>query len=523
MPSTRYFSRLADGSCEPIQLGAQLDKGGYSGSIYTNPVDPHCAYKLFHGPADKATQAKLEAMLDRPPDLPAQRAGSHSHVQLAWPTGLVLDRDGEVRGFSMPLIDVRLAVPLHHLQQRVTRERFGLRHEMYFRLTAAANLAALIAELHRLDHHVIDLKPLNAQVYRDNMLIALLDCDGFSIAGGKERFPAEQFSSEYICPEALERGLSPRELGESQDRFALAVIVFRLLNNGLHPFTGRPRQCGEVPGTLDDRVRAGLYAYGRAESRLQAPSPGSLHESFPRALRRLFDRAFEAPRSRPSAEDWKLQLRNLIDLDSGALAPCPRERSHLLFTETYCGTCAAAGVSPPPRHPNHRGRVLDGLELRRSIQRIQHLLPALVSWTRERALALTGAIAVNRRAPGTPRRRLAAIGLAAAMTSAAGSLTAAVLLAGLEDTLDRAFAWLGATQEVVQPGDTLLRVARDTYGSGADYALLYWANADRLSNADDLTVGQPLRIPPGWLEPARHVLPTPPQRPGEANSSAGER
>ena len=31
------------------------------------------------------------------------------------------------------------------------------------------------------------------------------------------------------------------EMGEEQDKFALAVMIFKLLNNGIHPFSGVPR------------------------------------------------------------------------------------------------------------------------------------------------------------------------------------------------------------------------------------------------------------------------------------------
>lgn len=31
---------------------------------------------------------------------------------------------------------------------------------------------------------------------------------------------------------------SCEDMGEEQDKFALAVIIFKLLNNGIHPFSG---------------------------------------------------------------------------------------------------------------------------------------------------------------------------------------------------------------------------------------------------------------------------------------------
>ena len=34
---------------------------------------------------------------------------------------------------------------------------------------------------------------------------------------------------------------TPEDMGEEQDKFALAVIIFKLLNNGIHPFSGAPK------------------------------------------------------------------------------------------------------------------------------------------------------------------------------------------------------------------------------------------------------------------------------------------
>ena len=69
------------------------------------------------------------------------------------------------------------------------------------KVTLAANLAAVIAELHRQGHHVIDLKPVNLRFYRQSLYMAMLDCDGFSIQGRGERFAADQVTPDYLAPE----------------------------------------------------------------------------------------------------------------------------------------------------------------------------------------------------------------------------------------------------------------------------------------------------------------------------------
>lgn len=52
------------------------------------------------------------------------------------------------------------------------------------------------------------------------------------------------------------------EMGEEQDKFALAVMIFKLLNNGIHPFSGVPRKNDGEMLTIQNRIEEYHYAYG---------------------------------------------------------------------------------------------------------------------------------------------------------------------------------------------------------------------------------------------------------------------
>ncbi len=116
------------------------------------------------------------------------------------------------------------------------------------------------------------MKPVNLRFYRDSLYIALLDCDGFSIQGEGERFPAGQFTPDYLAPEFQRIGQVPGEQEEAQDRFSLAVIIFQLLNHGIHPFSGRSISA-KVPDDLPGRIAAGCYAYGINAAKSSVPVP----------------------------------------------------------------------------------------------------------------------------------------------------------------------------------------------------------------------------------------------------------
>ena len=53
----------------------------------------------------------------------------------------------------------------------------------------------------------------------------------------------------------------------------------------------------------------------------------------------------------------------------------------------------------------------------------------------------------------------------------------------------------GGRSYKVQPGDTLSKIAKQFYGNANDYNRIFEANRDKLSNPDQIQVGQELVIP----------------------------
>ena len=92
-------------------------------------------------------------------------------------------------------------------------------------------------------------------------------------------------------------------MGEEQDKFALAVMIFKLLNNGIHPFSGVPRINDEEMLSIQNRIEQYHYAYGLWPDTYQAPHPYSIHEFFDKKTLELFERAFVRGGKRPTAEE----------------------------------------------------------------------------------------------------------------------------------------------------------------------------------------------------------------------------
>lgn len=331
---------IQDARRTPLTLGKLIKSGG-AGSVFLLKERPIEVAKLYHPSVDaRVYERKLKAMLELSPDLPDVQEKGVRHVQIAWPTGLLHDSAGRFIGFSMPVLDIAATSDLEHVLQERQARAEGLPTALGAKAGLAANVAVMLAALHRRKHYVVDLKPLNVRFYRKSLFIAMLDCDGFSIQGKDERFPAGQVTTDYLAPEFQQRGVKAGQ-EEAQDRFALAVMVFQLLNSGLHPYSGRP-QDASVPSDLPGRIAASLYPYGsgRGNTRL-LPSPVSGHQAFPDTLRRMFDRAFSAQTGqRPSADEWAGLLQGYARRSAGALVKCSRDANHQHFSGMPCAACA---------------------------------------------------------------------------------------------------------------------------------------------------------------------------------------
>lgn len=332
----QFNAIYADRHFEKIVLGKLLNKGGAAGKVYEIAGQPSKVAKIFHERQKSNTnRLKLEAMVVNNPNIPSVSAGGVEYVQIAWPEAVLEDDEGYCVGYMMPFINTAEAVSLDHLMQGAVRTKLGLSDKYEYRVMAAYNVALMVASLHKYGHYIIDLKPSNVSIYKKTMTVAMFDCDGFSIQGEQARFPAEFVSEEYIYPEGMEQ--SCEEMGEEQDKFALAVIIFKLLNNGIHPFSGVVKKNADSALSIQERIAHYHYAYGMWGDNYQAPHPYSIHAFLPQSTMKLFDRAFVKGQKRPTAAEWQMELDFLLR----NLKHCKKNPNHAYFTNKGCGLCVA--------------------------------------------------------------------------------------------------------------------------------------------------------------------------------------
>lgn len=349
-----YFLRAASGQYVPLKLAGELGSGA-AGKVYSLGAPEHkqLAAKIY-GKASDCNVSRLTAMIGSPPD--TVRDSKSDLAQFAWPSEVIYEREASqyrAIGFTMPKIDMQHSVSLEYYFDSTLAHRLSPDDRSpSSKLAIAHNLAALTADLHGKGSCFIDFKPQNMRVTKRNRLVSFLDCDGYRVtAKDGTVFGATHFSTGYIAPEALQNNHGPADLSYDQDRFALAVVLFQLLNFGIHPFQGIPNPNVDAQGD-DDKVKARLYPYGIAPNRMMAPKKSSVHGLFPTRLRQLFDQAFLG-RERPSARQWQEVLLSLQGGDGTVRCQVhPSNPEHGGFIGKGCLVCFRnkfIHVAPQPR------------------------------------------------------------------------------------------------------------------------------------------------------------------------------
>ncbi len=333
------------GHSHPIEIDLSKKIGeGATAAVYRVIFHNELWAAKIYKPERAFSVQKLEAMLESPPGEIVTSEDGQTFIQYTWVKFLLKDTNGALVGFLMHFVDQRSTNSLDTYYDHVLIKRLpGKMHAaLSLRLEIAHNLCDLIDRLHDVGHYFIDIKPQNIRVYRDNNKVVLMDCDGYSIKSNQrspDRFPADLISTDFIAPEVLKNHLSPKSLGEEQDRYGLAVLLFQLLNRGTHPFQGVVTDPRIQVTTNDERAALGLYPYGLAPHPSVKPRPQSIHDLLPDETRSLFDQAF-ITLDRPTAKEWKNHFRLL--LDQKQLIRCkdhPSDIAHIHFSNKGCIGC----------------------------------------------------------------------------------------------------------------------------------------------------------------------------------------
>lgn len=363
-------------------LRDRLGTPGAEGAVYAIAEDPTLCAKVYHvDKRDKTRQAKLSAMLESPPlDVEFRRTG---HISLAWPTDILYARPDASRivGFLMPRLQLNSMRPLHSCYALNDKRRFfGAQETTRHSLCVATNLASLVASVHEQGHACGDMNEMNV-VVNNSGLVSMLDCDSFQIDDHHGTFfPSSAFPPLYNAPEFLNGRASKENSRREADQFLLGVHVFRLLMNGFGPFQCVGPAVPEGAGSIQEKIRLGLYPYSRRRTGILPPPGAPDFGLVPHRLQTLLHTCFVeghmTPSSRPPALTWYKALLT----ETHRLKACSREPSHAFSGDLEsCPHCPPETTirepqthkrqaPPPPRRgpvtPALQGEVDDVIELR---------------------------------------------------------------------------------------------------------------------------------------------------------------
>ena len=369
-----HLKRTGEAKPESVHLDDELKSGG-AGTIYSIKEDSTRVIKIYHPKTledeGQAYEAKLECMLGNSPSVTSIRSKNGPIIQIAWPLASAYTAKGEFVGFAMPMIDIRRTTELEFALSRKLSEREGVPFNLGVGISLAHNLAAIVNNIHLSGHAIVDLKPINLKFYKDEFYVSVLDCDGFYINLPGSSSEAPQVTLDYLAPEFQGKTIKSIEQAEFQDRFALALIIFKLLNYDTHPYACIPKGNYHVPSDIEEKIKAVLYPYGVKPHPYVLPVPASMHETLPNELRILFDRAFSgSPSNRPSAREWEDSLVNFARKDMGLLEQC--NNHHLHFKGMPCGACFRENILSRAANKHQSSDKTHNSNISQPVNPIQH-------------------------------------------------------------------------------------------------------------------------------------------------------
>jgi DNA-binding helix-hairpin-helix protein with protein kinase domain len=310
---------LADGT--PVLLSQELGRGGEAVVLQVDGLSNLVA-KIYHQPSLER-HMKLEAMIARPPSDPT---AEQNHISICWPTALIFDQSRKCLGFLMPRVDYSMSVPVFMLYNPKDRWKVRAGFTWRYLLRTAVNISSAIEAVHAKGYVVGDLNESNIMV-AETALVTLVDCDSMQVpqAGKAMFYRCPVGKPEYTPPELQSVDFSTTDRNAAHDNFGLAVMIFQLLMEGIHPFAGVTKG---VDMSVQERIRRGESPY--AGSQVIRPMPiAPPFGILPRDIQSLFLRCFQEGHSKPSARPDAREWRVALTAAEQELVVCARNEQHV--------------------------------------------------------------------------------------------------------------------------------------------------------------------------------------------------
>ncbi|MHC1740058.1 MAG: hypothetical protein AB9897_02990 [Anaerolineaceae bacterium] len=318
---------LTDQNGKKIVLGKLLGKGG-EGAVYLINGDPNSVAKIYFPERTGYYEPRLSLMISNPPE-DQTRKMSPPHISIAWPERNLFD-GGKFTGYTMPLI--QKAPDIFKIYALTMRRTEFPNFNWYHLHHVALNLAVAVNAYHAAGYVIGDLNAKNVKVHKTAM-VTMIDTDSVQVrtaAGQVLRCPVG--TPEFTAPELQGLRLDQYDRDNYHDAFALSVMIFLLLMEGYHPYTGAPVSPSiSVNGPVYQYcIKNGIFPYqknGQFIPPKNAPDFHCLHPDVQALFVRCFAGSFGKNRTnRPLPIEW---YRTLYKAES-ELVKC--NKGHMYFS-----------------------------------------------------------------------------------------------------------------------------------------------------------------------------------------------
>ena len=310
---------------------------GGEGGIFTIPELPHLCAKIYN--ERRLTRKridKLEVMCGKPPRNSSRESENPS---IAWPIDLLCRLDNnQIDGFLMPCVNN--AYDLLECFNPSARSRYFPNFTHFSLHRAAYNLVISIEAIHCQGYVIGDVNEKNILIDK-TAVVTLVDTDSFQIRDDSGTLYSSPVGKPDYQPPEIHLN-QVQNLAPEQDYFGMAVLIFKLLMEGQHPFTIMYLGSDDCP-SVGKCIRDNLFPYKLNKPNIYKHGPlvppfGLLHPKIQDLFIRCFEEGHKKPDARPNTTEWR-QILNEVEKDIQNRCPNNNSRHWYHSGLTTCPWC----------------------------------------------------------------------------------------------------------------------------------------------------------------------------------------
>src|SRR5882724_2301525 len=313
-------------NAKPIVFDSILRLGASGQTdVYALIQDANLAAKVLERPS-VALARKLAFMVANPLTNLGDEAKSFA---IAWPVDLLLraiENGTNVGGFIMPRASNSFSIAECYKAEN----RRNLFPAFTFRSMhmIARNLALAYKSLHSEENSQVRVGFVREAhlLVSPSMQVSVVGTDCLQIRDMHANVMYKSMGNdlEFLAPELQGLSFSQFEFEKEHDYFGLAVLIYKLLMGGAHPFAGKGKDQID-PHVIAKRILTGQSVFGVKPELADVSAFNTMDPKLQDLFRQCFVNGHKEPSSLPDAETWEKALDDV----SKALTNCQTQRQHV--------------------------------------------------------------------------------------------------------------------------------------------------------------------------------------------------